>query len=615
MSLYLPSTLSLVASRFPDIHSYRVATNLTNNGNSPQTLTSLCQTATTVDTQPETSSQSPRLHSNEAWAGQTTAFELGDMENGDGDTIEVRLEKLIAFAATHLEAARPCVPELETLLAGMTPKVKSIHATGLIPFVRDLAHDVAAIETILAEMRSLQSTTTSNGNPSKADLDGIWRRLEPRTTGAYHSSTRWAALRRCANLVAVKRTFQGCDRERRRAEVLACGPQTDHERVHRHRVIKEQGKTEVSVVDRGATWLDVRWISADRLARQMADSGWSWGEYARGDEVPADEWEDAPFVRQVRRAVAAARLNRHEYRIPRVRLLLPNLARGASEDIDVLLEQLARIDPGVEVAVEDAASPLLTGATPPPPLDETVRSLVGSDLQVLTPTLNLEHTVLVDLISDLTHLHLDPQPWQSRTTRAQIEEENAHADGIMAPLLYPLLHGRRLVCTHEAAEHFHEMLTTVGTPTERARGRLLVPFYEPERSEPHAALRTRFNALSERPLPDGVQFPVEILSSADERWDVDGVARLVEAGRLPAVALDIARRGLLKSSKLSTYMHGWLAGVVTVTSNKEIRAHMRTWVEAGRRSDDERGPQLYCVEVTRNLLAKSAKPPADWSGP
>ncbi|OAA72062.1 hypothetical protein LEL_09297 [Akanthomyces lecanii RCEF 1005] len=534
-----------------------------------------------------------------------------DDRNDEG--IESRREELVAFAKTHLDAGLPCVPELEALLAALTPKVKAIHATGLISFVRDLKHDVDGIEAILQELQPPESHD-GIGAPkqeiTRAGLDAIWKRLEPRTTGAYHSTTRWQVLRRCANLIAFKRTFQGSARDDRRAAVLERGLQTNHEKLHMHRVIKEQSKIEVAVVDRGAGWIDLRWISADRLSRQMTDSGWSWGEYTPGDEVDRDEWEDVPFVKQVRRAVAAARLNRHEYRIPTIRLVLPNLARGTHGDIDVLLDQLPRIDPGVDLVVEDATCAFLT--RPAPSLADTIRNLVGDSLQVLTDTLNLEHTVLVDLISDLTHLRLAQQPWQSRTTRAQIAEENAHPDGVMAPLLYPLLQGRRLVCTHEAAEHFHEMLTTVGTATERERGRLLVPYYTAERRATASALRTRFNALSERLPPVDVQFPVEILP-ADEQWDVERVRRLVEDEQaLPPVALDIVRRGLLKSSKLSTYMHGWRHDIVTVTSNKEIRAHMKTWVEAGRRADDERGPQLYCVEVTRNLLAKSAMPPPGW---
>jgi hypothetical protein len=55
-------------------------------------------------------------------------------------------------------------------------------------------------------------------------------------------------------------------------------------------------------------------------------------------------------------------------------------------------------------------------------------------------------------------------------------------------------------------------------------------------------------------------------------------------------------------------MHGWAAGITTVTSNKEVKGNMSTWVEASRREGEENvvGPALYRLDVTRNLLAKNA---------
>lgn len=88
------------------------------------------------------------------------------------------------------------------------------------------------------------------------------------------------------------------------------------------------------------------------------------------------------------------------------------------------------------------------------------------------------------------------------------------------------------------------------------------------------------------------------------------VTQAVADGRLPKVALDVAQCGAFKSSKLSIYMYGWATGNVTITSNKEVRGQIRTWVEANRRDDQERGPTIWRIDVTRNLLAKSATPPS-----
>ncbi|KGQ04496.1 hypothetical protein BBAD15_g10266 [Beauveria bassiana D1-5] len=72
-------------------------------------------------------------------------------DRSDDDDIALRRRKLIDFAITQLKAARHCIPELEALLVALAPKVKSVFATGLVTFVRDLIHDVRTIEAVLQE--------------------------------------------------------------------------------------------------------------------------------------------------------------------------------------------------------------------------------------------------------------------------------------------------------------------------------------------------------------------------------------------------------------------------------------------------------------------------------
>ncbi|KAJ3510965.1 hypothetical protein NM208_g15476 [Fusarium decemcellulare] len=338
----------------------------------------------------------------------------------------------------------------------------------------------------------------------------------------------------------------------------------------------------------------------------MTDCGWGWGDHDLGDKVDEDEWEDTPLAKYVRRLVAAARMNRHEYQFPRIRLVLSNLSHG-EEELDIFLYQLEHMDPLVQVIIEDQNSSFITASLPP--LDVAIDNLVGDELAPLTSMINLDHTILIDLISDLTHMQLEPQPWQSRTTRVQIEEENSYEDGLMARTMYPVLAGRKLLCTREAAIHFHEVLETVGTDTERERGRLLVPWDDEARSMSPDVARKRFQELSVHDLPPSVQVPITVI---EESWDMDSITDAVSRGTLPRVAEDVARSSGFKSSKLSIFMYGWAAGLTTVTSNKEVRGQVRTWVEAHRKDDEEVGPQIWRVDVTRNLLAKAAKPREGW---
>ncbi|KAJ4257581.1 hypothetical protein NW762_008706 [Fusarium torreyae] len=474
------------------------------------------------------------------------------------------------------------IHEIQRLIQSLEAKSRPVSSSGLPTFLR----------------------TLQRANDALLTLRG--RKLETSVTVASQSAAQWDLLKKSYDFVAINQSFQGSTKDTRKREVEK-QQLSGKDKHHMHRLLKEQGRVEVDVVQGGREWIAVKAISRDRLARQMNDCGWGWGDHDLGDKVDEDEWEDAPLAKYVQRLVTAARMNRHEYQFPRIRLILCNLVRGEKE-LDILLCQLEHMDPLVEVIIEDQNSAFVT--TPSPPLDVAIDNLVGDELASLTSTINLDHTILIDLISDLTHLNLQPQPWQSRTTCAQIDEENAHEGGFMARVLYPVLAGRKLVCTREAAAHFHDVLQTVGTDTERERGRLLVP--EGDRTEgdmPLDTIRQRFQQLSVHHLPDDVQLPITII---DEPWGIEAVTDAVAKGTLPQVAQDVAHSSGFKSSKLSIFMYGWAAGLTTVTSNKEVRGQVRTWVEAHRKNDEEIGPQIWRVNVTRNLLAKAAEPREGW---
>lgn len=513
---------------------------------------------------------------------------------GSEDDIATTQQLMLKETRKNILACDSYIPEIESFLKTIESKVKSPRVTGLPSFIRKIRKEHDILKRVESEL--------VDGEQDEGGLGLLNRKLVASATIVQHGAVHWDILKRCRSFLVIDQTFQGSAKEDRKKQVSrVVGDGRDKQQLNR--TLKEQAKVEVDVVQGGNEWVDIRWLQADRLARQMTDCGWGWGDYCLGDAVDPEEWEDTPLAKQVRRLVAAAKLNRHEYRVPRLRIVFPNLTKGENEDIDVLLDQICRLDPLVEIIVEDGSGKFLQ--TPPPPLQDAIRNLLGDEFDGLTDTLNMDHTILVDLISDITHLQLQPQPWQAQTTRLQIEEERKHG-GVMVRALYPILQGRTLVCTQEAAEHFHEVLRTVGTATERERGRLLVPFDDDTRNMPVEEIRARFEQLSVHALPHNVQIPMRILA---ETWTISTVNQEVADGRLPKVALDVAKCGAFKSSKLSIYMYGWATGNVTITSNKEVRGQIRTWVETNRRDDQERGPAIWRIDVTRNLLAKSATPP------
>lgn len=514
------------------------------------------------------------------------------------DDAGCQAQVMLDTANADLEVAASLAAEVARLLEALESRVKSAALTGLPAFVRLVAREQRSLAAVAFELAGPQ---TSSASPA-----ALGRKLEASSTAVRHASLHWSVLKRSRALVAVHQTFQSSSKAERAAAISQChAGAVGRDKAALQRALKEQGRVGVHVVDWGREWIDVRPLRQDRLARQMADSGWGWGEHVRGDRVPEDEWSDTPLATHVGRLVAAAKRNRCQYQIPRLRLVLPHVSRRDA-DVDAFLDQLVRLDPSVAVTVEDRDSRFL--AAPPPDLAVAIPRLVGDELERLTPTLNLDHTVLVDLASDITHLRLEPQPWQPSATQAQIveEQQHGHGGGLMARTLYALLAGRTLVCTREAAQHFHAVLTTVGTESEKQRGALLVPPSPRGARRPPPALRQSFQALSAHPLPDAVRLPVAIVA---EPWTLPSLRRAVVAGRLPPVALDVARLSGFTPPKLSVFAYGWAARCVTVTSNREVRGRIGTWLEACRRNVADEGPAIWTVDVTRNLLAKGARPP------
>ncbi|KAJ9418515.1 hypothetical protein QL093DRAFT_2118963 [Fusarium oxysporum] len=476
------------------------------------------------------------------------------------------MEQKLPYPSQMLDSAKRHLTLLDTTIHEVKQFIQALQlssrsTSGLPTFLRTLERENVTLCNLVTEI-SVSSTNLDDLQLTKRE-----QKLDASATTTTQSVAQWNRLKKSHSFVAINQSFQGSSKDLRKREIQK-RQVSGQEKHNLHRLLKEQARVEVDVVQEGREWIAAKAISRDRLARQLNDSGWGWGDHELGDEVDRDEWEDTPLAKYVQRLVNAARMNLE--------------VKG---ELDIVLDQLEHIDPLVKVIIEDQDSDFV--AASPPPLDEAIDNMVGNELASLTSTINLDHTILIDLISDLTHLRLEPQPWQSRTTRAQIDEENAHEGGLMSRVLYPVLAGRKLVCTREAADHFHDVLRTVGTETERERGRLLVPWGDDLKQISSDLTRQRFQQLTIYPLPPDVQIPV-------------------------SVAQDVALSSGFKSSKLSIFMYGWAAGLTTVTSNKEVRGQIRTWVEAHRKSDEETGPQIFRLEVTRNLLAKAAKPREGW---
>ncbi|KAG6199314.1 hypothetical protein E4U10_005119 [Claviceps purpurea] len=522
-------------------------------------------------------------------------------------------QDLLALANKTVLASQALITEIELLLRELSTRAKKLASTGVPMFLRSLQASHALARQALDDLSASSSSSSSSLLPDEAFLRKARRKVDTSTVEISRAATHWAILKRCSSLVAIHQAFQGSAKTSRGEEISRMPSMSARQKELMHRTLKQQAKVEVHVVASGSEWLHVRTLQADRLARQMSDAGWNWGQH-NSDELPEDEvvldedeWSDVPLAKQVKRLIAAAKLHRHEYRIPRLRIVLPNIG-DENPDINLFLGQLSRMDPAVRVTVEVRTGEFLSRG-PPVAVEDAIRNLVGCPLEGLTETLNLDHSILVALASDMTHLRVVLERGHSAATRAQIEEEARHEGGLMAKVLYPILQGRKLVCTPEAAEHFHHVLRLVGTASECERGELLVPLPLGSQAQTspcnggREAFRARFRELSVHEMPSTVDLPITVMT---ECWRPDSLQEDVDEGALPGVALDVVRHCGFSAAKLSVFMYGWRSGNMTLSCNREVKAQFRTLVEMYRRAEDDYGPLIWGVDVARNLLGRGA---------
>jgi hypothetical protein len=410
---------------------------------------------------------------------------------------------------------------------------------------------------------------------------------------------RWAVVRKCRGLVAINKDFP-------RSPRLPV-PLEDGWLAYKDGPFQEKPVAVDAVVDSGATWLKFISISSKTLEYQVVAEGWASepedDEGGEGADAADGGLGHTEFADTVKKIVLAARWNHCQH----VHLILPGLREGSSEAVDRMLHYIRHEigDGDVSVEVSCADSPFLT--EPPPPLDDAIIALikdrdplVGDDCGRLTATVNLDPSALVALVTDLHHgplpLPLQPESQQKIITRSILDHETDNNElvprqDILPSVLYPALRGRKLVCTRMAAAYFRRLIDAISTHSEETRADLILPPSEAtSRSVSAEELRQTLQQWSTVPVPDDLHLPVQIVPDID----LPDVEALIEAGKLPPMALGVARD--LSPLNRSVYCYGWAHRLTTVTGHRGIERQVRLslarhWTR-GEHSKDERPPNI-----------------------
>ncbi|KAJ4422028.1 hypothetical protein N0V82_003324 [Gnomoniopsis sp. IMI 355080] len=485
---------------------------------------------------------------------------------------------------------------------------------GLHDFVVSVKGTANSVQRLLRNRIAAQSNRDFDDKASQEEQD-IKDMIKLESCGLVPHQLLWDGIKRTHGLLAFRRRFSGSKGK--------LGPTID------------------AVVENGVEWFKVLTVTEKKLHIQMAEEGWHPDD-SSDDECDESEDEESgiQIIKITNQLVKAARANRCNTRIPRIRLVLPNLVLGRDKAIDKLLESVRAVgiskqeEGDVEILIDCANSTFLE--RPIPPLEQVFENMFRDTAQDrLTSTLNLELTIILSLVSDIAHGEVAAEEWYSRQTLSHIEDE-LHAPGVRLQNVYSALRGRRLECTQEVAREVRNIVDDLGTETTKTRTMLwfgrksitdgfdtprspalgTLPSYGTTESEvgsgdaERGRLVSELRKLSKYPVPDDLQLPIRIIG--DDEFDHADYQALIEAGQLPPVAAQVWAK-LDRSYNRSSHLMGWLHGNTTVSANALNVRTIEATVDKERTSPLEVGPKLYLTPLAISINTARPCPTDKWN--
>ena len=406
----------------------------------------------------------------------------------------------------------------------------------------------------------------------------------------------WDAAKTTKGLVAIGRRFFW-EPGRKRAEKKA-GQRR-----------KQSALVDV-VAEGGKQWIKVSTVTESRLLFELAKAGWE------GDSEAFDSDEET-VVNAPRRSIAHSRPGldvENEVEIVQLACDLEKAAQATYVEYDhpkvVFLFQRLPVDGCAPEITRILAKIMATGAEArcgpiqPPNLSlpNLFRRMVVYESQSLTSTLNIHCTILVALVSDLSHcsssdlLQRSDAPQYHPVIKRQIAGEE---EGSLLPrVLYPILENRCIVCTREAAKRMRDIVSTLGTATEAPRTEIFVGSKE-ESDGNVIKQQLGLDALKKYSIhaTPRLHLPIEVLDC-----HLSTLSR-----NLPTAAGEVAPN--LSALNKSVFLYGWAENLTTITSNRVVATEIeQKIIEIKKRGGQEqarlKGPRLWVCDIARSLVGK-----------
>lgn len=97
-----------------------------------------------------------------------------------------------------------------------------------------------------------------------------------------------------------------------------------------------------------------------------------------------------------------------------------------------------------------------------PSFDVSLRAMARDPVLDFSDTLNIDCTILLALVSDLSHAAVSKESWFHKGLQRQVEVEGE--EKLLPSLLYPVLSGHELFCTEEAAQRMQVIYSQSRSP-------------------------------------------------------------------------------------------------------------------------------------------------------
>ncbi|KAL9129511.1 MAG: hypothetical protein Q9217_002035 [Psora testacea] len=436
---------------------------------------------------------------------------------------------------------------------------------------------------VATEMKSLQKLATTDQNAEKTI-----HTLKSSNLPFYAAI--WEAAKMSRALVAFHKRFYWDSRPTRDSK------RTEQKRCALVDIVAEDGEE----------WIKVSTVSEQRVLFELAKARWEVADSSDEDEddggseeslknsdiAEDDELGRMELVRTANGLRRASQAHRIRYEHPRIRFVLPKISDPPPADLVQLLDRVrstgAIIDLSTSPTAPDSIEQLTT---------KTFPHLLPSSHPPLTSTLNVDCTILLALVSDLSYTANHPiQPCYNSAIRRQIELETYQH--LLPSRLWPAMADKDLVCTEEAAKRMREIVDTIGMPKEKVRTELIME----GRNQPCITRRTaqelrkELQGYSDYSVPESFRLPIRIVASPTS----SEISAAIQRYKLPAVAETVAEE--LSHINRSVFMYGWLHGFTTVSSNRTVAKAIESLIE--KSGQGKKGPEIWLREPARSLLGK-----------